>query len=314
MKLSVFVVTYNQEKYIRQCMDSILMQKVNFDYEIVIGEDHGTDGTRAICEEYAEKYPQVRLLPLTENLGIAGNWKRVLSECKGEYIAMCEGDDYWIDDLKLQKQVDFLENNEDVGYLFTRHLRMRKDGTIYDFFESKNISIPQITDLDYLLKNGIMPTTQTVCFRSSLLPKSLPDFMNGHLYADLILLVVIADNCKIGYINDATAVYRENIGMMSKSSTINARETSKTLFTIYDNLNQYTHGRYKYIFASKSYRYCILYKIYRPYRKYYPIAYFYYLAWQLLEKGFNLKNIYTLIKNTLIKFITFLNVLFGGKK
>lgn len=71
MKLSVFVVTYNQEKYIRQCLDSILMQKTNFDYEVVIGEDHGTDGTRAICEEYAAKYPQVHLLSLTENLGMS---------------------------------------------------------------------------------------------------------------------------------------------------------------------------------------------------------------------------------------------------
>ena len=97
MKLSVFVVTYNQEKYIRQCLDSILMQEVYFDYEVVIGEDHGTDGTRAICEEYAEKYSQIRLLPLTKNMGISGNWRRVLLECKGEYIAMCEGDDYWLD-------------------------------------------------------------------------------------------------------------------------------------------------------------------------------------------------------------------------
>ena len=70
MKLSVFVVTYNQEKYIHQCLDSILMQEVDFDYEVVIGEDHGTDGTRVICEEYAEKYPQVRLLPLMKNLGV----------------------------------------------------------------------------------------------------------------------------------------------------------------------------------------------------------------------------------------------------
>ena len=99
--VSVFVVTYNQEKYIRQCLDSILMQKVNFDYEIVIGEDSGTDNTLSICEEYARKYPQIRLLPKTSHLGIAGNWKRVLSECQGKYVAMCEGDDYWCDPLKL---------------------------------------------------------------------------------------------------------------------------------------------------------------------------------------------------------------------
>lgn len=299
MKLSVFVVTYNQEKYIRQCLDGILMQKVDFDYEVVIGEDHGTDGTREICEEYTAKYPQVRLLPLTDRLGVAGNWKRVLSECKGEYIALCEGDDYWIDPLKLQKQVNFLDTHNNIGYLFTRHLRMRPNGEIYDFFKSKNIVIPETMDLDYLLRNELMPTTQTVCIRSSLQPTPLPQFMKGHLYADLILLVVIASKSDVGYIDDATAVYREGIGMMTLSQK---KYTLKSLFSVYKNLNKYTHGKYAYIFGNKAKRYHILYDAYRPFRPRYLRAYCYYLAWQILENGFNEKNLMTILKNTLNKF------------
>ena len=190
MKLSVFVVTYNQEKYIRQCLDSILMQKVDFDYEVVIGEDHGTDGTRVICEEYAAKYPQIRLLPLKERLGIARNWQRVLSECCGEYIAMCEGDDYWTDIYKLQRQVSFLEGNAD--YVMSFH-----DATIIDennniISESKQGDCKRDISSIELLK-GNHPSTQTVVFRQSALPQILETMRNGYRYnnGDTVLFTML---------------------------------------------------------------------------------------------------------------------------
>ena len=114
MKLSVGILTYNQEKYIRQCLDSVLMQKVDFDYEIVVGDDASTDGTQDILRDYAKHYPGKFVLLLGEkNEGISMNYKKVLTACKGEYVALCEGDDYWTDMTKLQKQVDFLENHPD---------------------------------------------------------------------------------------------------------------------------------------------------------------------------------------------------------
>ena len=158
MKLSVFVVTYNQEKYIRQCLDSILMQRIDFDYEIVIGEDHGADKTRAICEEYVSKYSHVRLLPLTKNMGYFMNWKRVLSNCKGEYIAMCEGDDYWIDEFKLQKQVDFLDSHQNVGLVFTQNLILGKTGNLRNDYTIDNRHLPQVFDFHFLLKK--LPTNE----------------------------------------------------------------------------------------------------------------------------------------------------------
>lgn len=241
MKLSVFVVTYNQEKYIRQCLDSILMQKTNFDYEVVIGEDHGTDGTRAICEEYAEKYSQVRLLPLTENLGIAGNWKRVLLECKGEYIAMCEGDDYWIDDLKLQKQVDRMETDSTLGYVFTKHIRLKTDGTFQDMSHRFENLPPKMTLHELIAHRMVPPPTQTICFRKALLPNPIPAFVaQAELQQDMALLFIIASQCNIGFLNETTAVFRIG-GTTSSHNPLYGVNTRQELM---QNLNAYTHFEY----------------------------------------------------------------------
>lgn len=120
MKLSVLMMTYNHEKFIAQALDSILMQEVNFDYEIVIGEDYSQDNTREILLKYQAKYPdKIKLLLHEKNIGAMGNQIACMKACTGKYIAMLEGDDYWTDPHKLQKQVDFLENNP--GYTLCFH-------------------------------------------------------------------------------------------------------------------------------------------------------------------------------------------------
>ena len=115
MKLSVFMVTYNQERFIRQAIESVVKQKVNFDYEVIIGEDCSTDGTAAICDKYAERYPFIKVFHHNPNKGLVKNWEFVLSHCTGDYVAMLEGDDYWIDELKLERQVSALEQNKNVN-------------------------------------------------------------------------------------------------------------------------------------------------------------------------------------------------------
>lgn len=127
MKLSVFVVTYNQEQYIRQCLESIAMQKVNFDYEVIIGDDCSTDGTAAICDEFVKKVEsqesrvkRIEVYHHPKNLGLLKNWEFVMNKCQGEYIALIEGDDYWIDENKLQWQVDWLDAHPDYTLTFTR--------------------------------------------------------------------------------------------------------------------------------------------------------------------------------------------------
>jgi glycosyltransferase involved in cell wall biosynthesis len=110
--VSVGMLVYNQEKYIGKAIESVLMQEVNFDYEIVIADDYSTDRTREIIIDYAKKYPQIIKLILQEkNVGMVINSKHLKLACCGKYRANLEGDDYWISTKRLQKQVDFLENN-----------------------------------------------------------------------------------------------------------------------------------------------------------------------------------------------------------
>lgn len=122
--VSVHMITYNHEPYIRQAIEGVMMQKTDFEFELVIGEDASTDKTREICFEYQKRYPdKIRVLWWHENLGkvghpAGGNGKRTTAHCRGEFIAFCEGDDYWIDTLKLQKQVDIMKKHPNVGLCF----------------------------------------------------------------------------------------------------------------------------------------------------------------------------------------------------
>ena len=123
VSLSIVMITYNHEPYIRQAIEGVLMQETFFNIELVIGEDCSTDKTRSICEEYADKFPdKINLLPTEGNLGMMPNFMRTLEARTGKYIALCEGDDYWTDSLKLQKQLDFLEENEECVVCGTRFL------------------------------------------------------------------------------------------------------------------------------------------------------------------------------------------------
>lgn len=112
--VSVCCVTYNHEKYIAEALNSFLMQKTTFQYEIIIGEDCSLDNTRKIIEDYCLRHPdKIKLVTDNVNVGAMNNQTRTFSHAKGKYIAMCDGDDYWTDPFKLQKQVDFMESQSD---------------------------------------------------------------------------------------------------------------------------------------------------------------------------------------------------------
>ncbi|MET3114435.1 glycosyltransferase involved in cell wall biosynthesis [Pedobacter sp. CG_S7] len=131
--VSICCITYNHEQYISQTLDGFLMQKTNFNVEILIGEDCSTDTTKSIIEDYCNKYPgKIKLITYEKNIGSIRNHNNIMKLASGKYIAMCDGDDFWTHPLKLQKQVDFLEQNHE--YVICCHYTKvidEKDQVVY---------------------------------------------------------------------------------------------------------------------------------------------------------------------------------------
>ena len=214
-KISVGVITYKQQETIVQTLDSILCQKGDFDLELVIGEDCSTDRTYAICANYAKRYPDVvKLLPNTKNLGIMANFARVMKACTGDYVGICAGDDYWCDDHKLQKQLDYFKAHKDVGVVSCagyRHYVLRdemvpginpihpiEDGNVKQYYFSK----------DY--KGGVYAMPLTLLIKRELLKYiDFDEYIRRKFpVEDFPMQAVLAQHAKWGHINDLCVVYR----------------------------------------------------------------------------------------------------------
>ena len=203
---SVAVLTYNHEAYIRQCLDSILAQVVDFPYEIVVVDDCSTDSTRDILREYAQAHAHIRLYLNPENQGISRNNNLILSLCQGTYVAMLEGDDYWIDPNKLQRQVEFLNDNEDVGFVGAECLRLYPDGRLVEEHEipAEGTWMRHGDVFKYAVKGPVIRTA-TLCFRRSLIVPYLSMVGAGN---DTILQAILAKQSHFARWTRPTSVYR----------------------------------------------------------------------------------------------------------
>lgn len=170
--VSVAMITYNHEKFIRKALDSVLEQKAYFEFEIVIGDDCSPDSTRMILNEYKKKYPEkIKLLSNKENVGPTRNVYNVLSECEGKYVAILEGDDYWCDENKLSKQVSYLEEHREIPAVFGTIKWIDEEGN--PLKQSGNVFkyIHECTLLDYALEQAVPGHIGTVMFRNFFLNK-----------------------------------------------------------------------------------------------------------------------------------------------
>ncbi|WP_026839477.1 glycosyltransferase [Gillisia sp. JM1] len=216
--VSVFILTYNQEEFIGQTIESILDQKTDFAYQLVIGEDCSTDNTRSICEKYAkENTDKIKLLPSVKNLGLINNFIRTLKECDGKYVAICDGDDYWIDPFKLKKQVDFLENNPDYSIVFTGVKFLFPDGNLQT---KPAVGLTEVSCFKDLIFENYIPSV-TVLFKNNQYFEEFPEWIDRFPYGDWpIYLWTIRNGGKIGYLEDITAVYRKEIGVSERLKLI----------------------------------------------------------------------------------------------
>lgn len=222
--VSVFMMAYNHEKYISEAIEGVLMQNTNFDFDIVIGEDCSTDNTRQIILDYQRKYPgKFKLLLHKENIGAMANQMAVLQACTGKYIAICEGDDYWTDPLKLQKQVDFLEDNNGFAICFTNSLiKNEKNGqfiiakkNIWDVAETKELLTHN--SLEGPLFGEVLNSpghTSTVVFKKVCVDY-LPAWLSECFIGDEPLFLIISKYGKAKFINDICTVYRQTFNGIS---------------------------------------------------------------------------------------------------
>ena len=217
--ISILMITFNQEKFIAQAIESALMQHANFKYEIVIGEDCSTDRTRDIVLEYQEKYAdRIKLLLQSENVGMHKNFVDTYYACKGKYIALLEGDDYWTDPNKLQKQVDFLENNPDFAICFHNMWIIDEDKP--HLIRESNIKQKEITDINTLARGNYIYTASCV-FRNNFI--ILPDWFYQCPVGDYPLHLLNAQYGKIKFINEIMGVYRVHKGGVWENTNLSYR-------------------------------------------------------------------------------------------
>ncbi|MFV9484350.1 glycosyltransferase [Christiangramia sp. ASW11-125] len=212
--VSIFLLTFNQEEFIGQTIESILGQQTDFKYQLVIGEDCSSDNTRQICEKYARENPnKIKLLPSEVNHGLIKNFIRTYKQCNGKYVAICDGDDYWNDPFKLQKQVDFLEANPDFGIVFTSFKLLFPDGRMFEKDYSKQAEITNFEEL--ILGNYIC--SATAVFRNKKNINDFPGWLDTCPYGDWPLyLWTTKKGAKIKYLDEVTAVYRREIGVSER--------------------------------------------------------------------------------------------------
>jgi glycosyltransferase involved in cell wall biosynthesis len=232
MKLSVAMITYNHGQYIAQAIESILAQKVNFEYEIVIGEDCSTDGTRAVVMAFHRRYPdRIRLLLRDHNVGAMRNFVKTIETCHGEYLTLLEGDDYWIATDKLQKQIAFLDAHPECAICCGRARALYEAGTQnldtkWDVYPERPAGPYMIEDI--LKGNFVVPCTAML--RRELVPP-FPEWFVEMKLGDWPLFAMVARFGTIELMDDIVARYRVHPGGVwsSMANFTRYKETARML-------------------------------------------------------------------------------------
>lgn len=226
--VSVAVRAYNCEKYIEKCLNSIIEQKNDFfDLEIVVSTDCCTDGTQKLIERYKNKYGKlINDVTPKKNMGGYDSLFYVISQCNGKYIALCDGDDYWIDKTKLLKQINFLEKNKEYSAAF------HSAKILYEI-ESKKVYGSVVRDKDYnaneIVKKWVIPTSSFVFraeYKNSFPPK------NGFYYDDIVVFLTLEKYGKLRGFSEEMSIYRKN----EQSWTTNMKKNKDIYDVLYKHI------------------------------------------------------------------------------
>ena len=212
--ISVVMITYRHEKYIQKAIEGVFLQKTNFPIEFIIANDNSPDNTDNIIKQIIKNTPdnvQVRYTKHEVNKGMNPNFTWALKQAKGKYIAICDGDDYWIDENKLQKQVDFLEQNPNYA-ICCHNVYFLNGETISPQSPYDKENTQDTYTLDDLASKNMIPTLSAVFYNLNM---NFPDWYYSSPMGDYPLFLWTAKNGKIKYFKEKMGVYRQNTGVWS---------------------------------------------------------------------------------------------------
>ncbi|MEG3071865.1 MAG: glycosyltransferase family 2 protein [Peptococcaceae bacterium] len=248
--VSISCITYNHEKYIAKAIEGFLMQKTSFQYEILIHDDASTDKTAYIVKEYERKYPKL-IKPIYQNENQYSKGVKVgllnTKRAKGKYLAICEGDDYWTDPNKLQKQVNYMENNPDCTMCFHNANIINENGlSTGKMLIDKSISSRKYTAGE-LAVLGFIPTASKIYLKSIF--DHPPEWYSKSVVGDYPSQLIIASHGYAYYINESMSNYR-TLSSGSASERFNKKSTKEKIhyingfIDILNNFNEYSNYKY----------------------------------------------------------------------
>lgn len=252
--ISVLMLTYNHASYIREAVDSVLSQETSYPFEVIIADDASTDGTREIIQEYAQKDSRIVLSLQKVNSKVYKNLIDACGYIRGKYLALCEGDDYWIDTYKLEKQVRFLEENPDFT-VSTHKVLLKFEGNtenqepqyIYKNCNSHEERIRQgIFYADEALANYYFQTGSLVL--RWLFPKGFPEWIEKRMFFDHFMFMLHASEGKIKYFDEAMSVWRRHEGgyswLQTKDKGVFFQKEGANWINLYKNIDEFFSYRY----------------------------------------------------------------------
>ena len=212
--VSVIMITYGHEKYIQKAIEGVFLQKTNFPVELIIANDHSPDNTDELVKEIIKKSPsniEVKYTKHEINKGMNPNFTWAYQQAQGKYVAICDGDDYWTDENKLQKQVDFLEQNPDYS-ISCHNIFLLNGDTLSSESPYDKENTQETYTLNDLASRNLIPTLSVV-FRY--FDINFSDWYLSSPMGDYPLMLWIAQKGKIKYFDEKMAVYRQNVGVWS---------------------------------------------------------------------------------------------------
>ena len=250
--VSVFCTTYNHKKYISRCLDSLANQKTPFFYEIIVRDDASTDGTSDIVREYAERYPD-KVIPFIqpENLYQRGlshiSYEKMFRMSRGKYIAICEGDDFWMDENKLRKQVDFMESHPDYSLCGHAAYYATEDGSLLtDRFFRLSKSSGELTT-EEIISSWTMATCSLLYRKSSRTDIIIP-FLGKCINGDFAQMVYFSLKGKVYYSDELMGAYRlcssGSISQKLRTDSAYLQKRRLEFVEMLDRIDDYTRGKY----------------------------------------------------------------------